>query len=75
MFSSNPAQPSPTIPFRARAWVETGRLAAGDKVLVPGNSFIASLLLEQREGSRNIDVESAEAAINECTRVIMPAAE
>lgn len=66
-----------------RAWRETGRLAAGDEVLVPGNSFIASVLaiteaglkpvlVEPREDSFNIDVGAAAGAITERTRVVMP---
>jgi dTDP-4-amino-4,6-dideoxygalactose transaminase len=66
-----------------RAWRETGRLAAGDEVLVPANSFIASVLaiteaglkpvlVEPREDSFNIDVESAAGALTDRTRVIMP---
>jgi dTDP-4-amino-4,6-dideoxygalactose transaminase len=66
-----------------RAWRETGRLAAGDEVLVPGNTFIASVLgiieaglkpvlVEPREADFNLDVESAAAALSDRTRAIMP---
>lgn len=66
-----------------RAWRETGRLAAGDEVIVPAHTFIASVLAiseaglkpvlaEPREEDFNICVESAAAKISRRTRVIMP---
>jgi dTDP-4-amino-4,6-dideoxygalactose transaminase len=64
-----------------RAWCETGRLKAGDEVLVPGNTFIASFLaiteaglkpvpVEPGENDFNIDV--AKASLTERTRAVMP---
>jgi dTDP-4-amino-4,6-dideoxygalactose transaminase len=66
-----------------RAWRETGRLAAGDEVIVPGHTFIASVLaiteagltpvlVEPREDAFTIDVAAVEAAITQRTRVVMP---
>jgi dTDP-4-amino-4,6-dideoxygalactose transaminase len=66
-----------------RAWKEMGRLSDGDEVIVPGNTFIASILaiteagmkpvmVEPNEASFNLDVKAAEAAITDRTRVLMP---
>lgn len=61
---------------------ELGRLAEGDEVIVPGNTFIASLLaitasglvpvpVEPDETSFNLDPARVEAAIGPRTRAIM----
>lgn len=66
-----------------RAWREMGRLVEGDEVIVPANSFIASILavteaglkpilVEPDETSFNISAEAVEAAISARTRVVMP---
>ena len=66
-----------------RAWREMGKLSAGDEVIVPGNTFIASILaiteaglkpvlVEPEEFSFNMDVKSAEAAITPRTKALMP---
>ena len=58
-------------------------IGAGDEVIVPANTFIASWLgisqagatpvpVEPREGTANIDPERIEAAITPRTRAIMP---
>ncbi|MFO1002443.1 MAG: DegT/DnrJ/EryC1/StrS family aminotransferase [Planctomycetaceae bacterium] len=64
-------------------WKATGRLHAGDEVLVPAHTFFASFLAVSRAGliPVPVDIRSAlgllnpsdlEAAISEKTRVIMP---
>ena len=66
-----------------RAWREMGRLQAGEEVIVPGNTFIASILaiteagltpvlVEPDEASFNLCAKAAEAAVTERTRVLMP---
>ncbi len=66
-----------------RAWREMGKISEGDEVIVPGNTFIASilaiteaglrpLLVEPDEVSFNMEVKAAEAAITARTRVLMP---
>jgi dTDP-4-amino-4,6-dideoxygalactose transaminase len=65
-----------------RAYKELGRLAEGDEVIVPGNTFIASFLaisetrlvpvaVEPDPVSFNIDPARVEAAIGPRTRAIM----
>ena len=65
-----------------RAWRELGALTDGDEVIVPGNTFIASLLaisanrlvpvpVEPDAESFNIDPECARAAIGPRTRAIL----
>lgn len=65
-----------------RAYREMDMLAEGDEVIVPGNTFIASLLaitasglvpvpVDPEEASFNIDPARAEAAIGPRTRAIM----
>lgn len=66
-----------------RAWKEMGKLSDGDEVIVPGNTFIASILaiteaglkpvmVDPDEASFNMDAKAAEAAITDRTRVLMP---
>lgn len=66
-----------------RAWRELGKISEGDEVIVPANTFIASILaiteaglkpvmVEPDEASFNMDVKAAEAAITGRTRVLMP---
>jgi dTDP-4-amino-4,6-dideoxygalactose transaminase len=66
-----------------RAWMSLGRLEAGDEVVVPANSFIASALavtdagLEVRladvdPATFNLSAASVAAAITRRTRAVMP---
>jgi hypothetical protein len=65
-----------------RAWIETGRLAHGDEVIVPANTYIASIiaitenglrpvLVEPRPDTCQIDDRLIEAAITPRTRALM----
>lgn len=66
-----------------RAWKEMGKLKDGDEVIVPANTYIASILaitenrlvpilVEPDFSSYNLGAERAEAAISSKTRVILP---
>ncbi len=66
-----------------RAYIELGRLKPGDEVIVPGDTYIASVLAITDNGllpvyadidleTANITAESVEAVITERTRAIMP---
>ncbi len=66
-----------------RAWISLGRIAPGDEVVVPANSFIASALAVTESGLRlrladvspdtfNLTVESLTPALTERTRAVMP---
>lgn len=66
-----------------RAWKLMGRLQEGDEVIVPANTYIASVLaitenhlvpvlVEPEESSFNLDAASIEAAITPRTRAILP---
>lgn len=66
-----------------RAWIELGRLKAGDEIVVPANTYIASILaisanhltpvlVEPDTYTCNIDPEKIEAAITSKTRAILP---
>lgn len=66
-----------------RAWVEMGELQKGDGVIVPANTYIASVLAitdagltpvvaEPSETDLNLDVDKIEALITPSTRAIMP---
>jgi dTDP-4-amino-4,6-dideoxygalactose transaminase len=66
-----------------RAWKELGKLKAGDEVIVPSNTYIASILaisanqltpvlVEPDEHTFNIDPQKIEAAITSRTKVILP---
>lgn len=66
-----------------RAWKELGLLQEGDEVIVPANTYIASILaitenslvpilVEPDEVSYNLSVTEAEAAITPKTRAILP---
>lgn len=66
-----------------RAWKELGRLQEGDEVLVPANTYIASILaitenglvpvlVEPDEHTFNLCPVNAEALVSERTRVILP---
>ena len=65
-----------------RAWKELGRLQDGDEVIVPANTYIASILaitannltpvlVEPDEQSLNISVDAIRSAITEKTKVIL----
>lgn len=65
-----------------RAYIETGVMAEGDEVIVPANTFIASILaitdnrlmpvlVEPSLDTYNIDLERIEASITPRTRAIM----
>lgn len=66
-----------------RAWKELGILKDGDEVIVPSNTYIASILaitannlkpvlVEPNIGTYNIDPSKIEAAITPRTKVILP---
>lgn len=66
-----------------RAWMELGRLQPGDEVIVPANTYIASILsisanglipvlVEPNEHSFNLCPLKARLAITNKTRVILP---
>ncbi|CAI8868583.1 dTDP-3-amino-3, 6-dideoxy-alpha-D-galactopyranose transaminase [Pseudomonas sp. IT-P2] len=66
-----------------RAWKELGKLKNGDEVIVPANTYIASVmaitennltpvLVEPDAKSFNISPENVKAALTERTRVILP---
>ncbi len=66
-----------------RAWKDMGKLVDGDEVIVPANTYIASILaitennltpifMEPSEATLNIDVEKIEDLITPRTRVILP---
>lgn len=66
-----------------RAWIELGRLKAGDEIVVPANTYIASILaisanhltpvlVEPDTYTCNIDPKKIEAAITSKTRAILP---
>lgn len=66
-----------------RAWLEMGRLQPGDEVIVPANTYIASILAISANGLTPVLVEpdaasfnlcpvNARAAITNKTRVILP---
>jgi len=66
-----------------RAWKELGKLKDGDEVIVPSNTYIASILaisenkltpvlVEPDEKSFNLDPLKIENAITKKTRVILP---
>ncbi len=66
-----------------RAWKELGKLKDGDEVIVPSNTYIASILaisannltpilVEPCENSFNIDPKEIETAITSKTKAILP---
>ena len=66
-----------------RAWKELGRLKDGDEVIVPSNTYIASILaitannltpilVEPNINSYNLDPDLIEAAITPRTKAILP---
>lgn len=66
-----------------RAWKELGKLKAGDEVIVPANTYIASVLaitendlipifVEPNPATYNLCPENVRAAITEKTKVILP---
>jgi dTDP-4-amino-4,6-dideoxygalactose transaminase len=66
-----------------RAWKEMGRLKDGDEVIVPANTYIASVLaitennlkpvfVEPDDKSFNLDINKLKAAITTKTKVILP---
>lgn len=66
-----------------RAWKELGKLKEGDEVIVPANTYIASILaitenrlvpilVEPDYGSYNLCPKGTEAAITSKTKVILP---
>ena len=65
-----------------RAWIEMGKLAVGDEVIVPANTYIASILavtqnglvpvlVEPSEVSYNLSFERVQSAITSRTRAIL----
>lgn len=66
-----------------RAWKELGKLSDGDEVLVPANTYIASILAITENNLKPVFVEPSEISLNLCagnlekyitprTRVILP---
>ncbi|MBO1255249.1 DegT/DnrJ/EryC1/StrS family aminotransferase [Alteromonas sp. 5E99-2] len=66
-----------------RAWIELGKLKAGDEVIVQANTYIASILsitennlipvfVDPDPFSLNLDPHKLKAAITEKTKVILP---
>ncbi|MBC3303291.1 DegT/DnrJ/EryC1/StrS family aminotransferase [Pseudomonas sp. SWRI18] len=66
-----------------RAWKEMGRLKSGDEVIVPANTYIASILaitendlvpvlVEPDAITYNINIDNIEQAITPRTKVILP---
>ncbi len=66
-----------------RAWIELGRINVGDQVIVPSNTFIASILaitevglepilVEPNEMSFNLDPSLLETHLTESTKAVMP---
>lgn len=66
-----------------RAWIELGKLKAGDEVIVPANTYIASILaitenklrpvlIEPDPVTFNICPENIKSAITEKTKAILP---
>jgi dTDP-4-amino-4,6-dideoxygalactose transaminase len=66
-----------------RAWKELGLIADGDEVIVPANTYIASVLaitennlkpvfVEPSEATFNLDTTNIEAALTARTKVILP---
>lgn len=66
-----------------RAWIQMGRLQAGDEVIVPANTYIASILaitengltpilVEPDDRSYNISIAGIESAITDKTKAILP---
>ncbi|WP_289000634.1 DegT/DnrJ/EryC1/StrS family aminotransferase [uncultured Psychrobacter sp.] len=66
-----------------RAWIEMGKLKEGDEVIVPANTYIASILaitenrlipvlVEPDIATYNINPDNIEASITDKTKVIMP---
>ena len=66
-----------------RAWKELGKLQDGDEVIVPSNTYIASILaisanqlkpvlVEPDPNTFNLDPAKIEAALTEKTKVILP---
>ncbi len=66
-----------------RAWIEMGKLKEGDEVIVPANTYIASILaitenklvpvlVEPDITTYNINPNSIEASITDKTKVILP---
>lgn len=66
-----------------RAWKELGRLQAGDEVIVPANTYIASVLaitendlvpvlVEPDEDTFNLSTSNIQSALTEKTKAILP---
>lgn len=66
-----------------RAWKELGKLTAGDEVIVPANTYIASVLaitenelvpvfVEPDPQTYNLSIESIKNAISQKTKAILP---
>ena len=66
-----------------RAWIELGRISKGDEVIVPANTYIASILaitenqlilifVEPDSRTYNIDINKIKKAITRKTKVILP---
>lgn len=56
-----------------RAWLELGKLKQGDQVIVPANTYIASLLAISATGLEPVLVEPDEASYNLCPQKLRQA--
>ena len=56
-----------------RAWIELGRLQPGDEIIVPANTYIASILAISANGLHPVLIEPDEASFNVCASNIRPA--
>ena len=66
-----------------RAYVETGKLSAGDEVIVPANTYVATVLaitdnhltprfVEPSASTHNLDSQRIESAMTSRTRAVLP---
>lgn len=66
-----------------RAWIQSGELREGDEVIVPANTYIASILaitenrltpvlVEPKDSTFNLDPDRLSAALTPRTRAILP---
>lgn len=66
-----------------KAWKELGKVHAGDEVIVPANTYIATVLaithnqlkpvlVDPDEGTYNLNIEAVKKAMTSKTRIILP---
>lgn len=82
-FSAGVANGLDALSIVLRAWKEMGKITDGDEVIVPANTYIASImaisenklrpvLVEPSEQTYNIDPENIQRTISSKTKVILP---